>query len=65
MTYPERPPCPNCEGTGLIRCGIQYPDGTFEDRMPPLECPDCLGTGKDYRPENAPGTSGTRKKVIR
>lgn len=54
MKHSERPACPNCEGSGVIRCGLQYPDGTFEDTMPPLECPDCLGTGKDYRPRKDP-----------
>lgn len=45
----QRPPCPNCKGEKVIRCGLLHPDGTFEDSMPPIECPDCLGTGKDYR----------------
>lgn len=32
------PPCPNCNGEKVIRCGD----------LPPIECDVCLGTGKDW-----------------
>lgn len=48
MKRPDRPPCPNCNGTGVIRCGAQQPAaarlecavwGPLRDRLAHMDCP--------------------------
>ena len=39
LHIPHLPPCPHCNGEGVIRCEL---NGHVE------ECPECLGSRKDF-----------------